>query len=128
MSKLTDTIEAYETARTQLSKLAKDDVLAAFLEAFESAPLIRAFSWRQYTPSFNDGDPCVFRSYADEDEFKLVDEEHSQDDPEVARQHGLLEAVYNQLPHELLEDMFGDNTRVHVTRDGFDIDDYDCGY
>lgn len=124
MSKLTDTIEAYETARKQLSALAKDDVLAAFMEAFESAPLIRAFSWRQYTPTFNDGDPCTFRSYADEDEFKLVDESHDQDDPEVARQHALLEAVYNTLPNALLEDMFGDGTRIYVTRDGFDIDDY----
>lgn len=29
---------------------------------FEKNPLLSVFSWPQYTPYFNDGDPCTFRA------------------------------------------------------------------
>lgn len=30
---------------------------------FDNLPDLKSFGWRQYTPYFNDGDPCVFRAY-----------------------------------------------------------------
>ena len=34
--------------------------LATFMQALLDDPTIGSFSWVQYTPYFNDGDPCVF--------------------------------------------------------------------
>lgn len=33
------------------------------IQAILDDPTIRTFGWRQYTPYFNDGDPCVFSAY-----------------------------------------------------------------
>lgn len=57
----------------------------AFVKAFELPELI-AVRWRQYTPYFNDGDPCVFHAYgvgfrlADTDE-EAGDYEDGYDEP-----------------------------------------------
>lgn len=37
-----------------------------FTPLFEQAPKLNCFSWRQYTPYFNDGDECVFRVNIDD--------------------------------------------------------------
>ena len=34
---------------------------AAAKELFEAHPALQNFAWLQYTPYFNDGDPCYFR-------------------------------------------------------------------
>lgn len=44
--------------RTQQKPL---EDLAPLFEAVLSDPLIQSFGWTQYTPYFNDGDPCIFR-------------------------------------------------------------------
>ena len=33
----------------------------SFKELFEAHPRLRSVVWAQYTPYFNDGDPCYFR-------------------------------------------------------------------
>jgi hypothetical protein len=38
----------------------EDDFKGWFLEYFKLYPFITSISWTQYTPYFNDGDPCVF--------------------------------------------------------------------
>jgi hypothetical protein len=37
--------------------------LAPIVQAMLDDPRVVEFGWRQYTPYFNDGDPCHFRSY-----------------------------------------------------------------
>lgn len=38
--------------------------LAPLIEAVLGDPHISEFGWTQYTPYFNDGEPCIFRAYA----------------------------------------------------------------
>lgn len=40
-----------------------EEEFLAILQPVLDDPAITAVSWRQYTPYFNDGDPCVFRVY-----------------------------------------------------------------
>ena len=119
--KLSSALELYQAGCIAIDSLAQNDVQEAFVEAFASAPRILGFSWHQYTPYFNDGDPCVFRSTADED-IELADDDSIDD--EAIRQYEVLEAVYNRLPERLLENMFGDGVRVKTTRDGITTDEY----
>ncbi len=63
------------TAKLDEIKRLKDQYTAAVKEAgvdaireffaplFEANPTILGFRWQQYTPYFNDGEPCVFRVY-----------------------------------------------------------------
>ena len=40
-------------------------------EIFTKYPYLEKFSWRQYTPYFNDGDECTFRVNSDIDTFTI---------------------------------------------------------
>jgi hypothetical protein len=50
--------KAYEEAR---DAGAKDALRDHFKGLFELHPDVAAIRWRQYTPYFNDGEPCTFR-------------------------------------------------------------------
>jgi len=47
----------------QVSKDVKVLFNDGFKEIFESCPELVGVRWTQYTPYFNDGDACNFRSY-----------------------------------------------------------------
>lgn len=122
---------------------------SALKDIFNLYPNVTTVTWNQYTPSFNDGEPCesqqgeveVFTNQLTE-EFTtaiincsgtsyLIDEieeedhdftiEESPDANDIAKLISILE-------EELLV-MFGDNVRVYLFR-GLDpvIEEYDCGY
>lgn len=57
---------------------------APIVQAVLDDPTVVEFGWRQYTPYFNDGDPCTFRAFgawvrldtdkpADDDEYEDLD-------------------------------------------------------
>ena len=60
MSKLTDLSAAYEAVRKKFMTDAQASLKEAFKEVFDKFPSITAFVWTQYTPYFNDGEPCEF--------------------------------------------------------------------
>lgn len=41
-------------------RIGKKALGEAFKKVFDEHPALEAIRWRQYTPHFNDGDPCVF--------------------------------------------------------------------
>ncbi len=57
-------IEQVMSLKGRYEKMVKafkeDDFKGWFLEYFKLYPFITSISWTQYTPYFNDGDPCVF--------------------------------------------------------------------
>lgn len=132
-----------------------EDFVAALDELF-AFPEVEAVRWSQYTPSFNDGDPCVFTT--GEWTVKLTGLE---DDSEEGYERGGFRCEYGvnrhfstfpeqfnyRAPHPIavkldehfdykpvrafydaLEDAFGDPAEVTATRDGFHIEDYEVDY
>ena len=57
-------IETYraqkEEINAKLSGFGQDSLKPFFLQLFEAHPDAQVVRWYQYTPHFNDGDPCVF--------------------------------------------------------------------
>lgn len=51
--------------------------LAPLFQAVLDDPYIVKFGWRQYTPYFNDGEPCIFRARSPW--FQTVDEDEDAD-------------------------------------------------
>lgn len=89
-------------------------------------PLLGQFSWRQFTPYFNDGDACYFR----------VDEEYEAETVEGKDLWELPKAVYEPVAEDInsalgiLNDddclrIFGDHSKVIVTRDGAGVYGYE---
>lgn len=61
MSKLFDELTALKEAYdTKLSEEGEDALKEVFKELFEKHPRLESVTWVQYTPYFNDGDPCYF--------------------------------------------------------------------
>jgi hypothetical protein len=50
----------YEEMKSQLGSEGQESVKAMFRVFFETHSDVEAVRWTQYTPHFNDGDPCTF--------------------------------------------------------------------
>lgn len=138
LSELAAKRKAIEEASRQEAQKILTPGLRAFLEA---NPEIEALRWTQYTPYFNDGEPCEFG--VGDLYYKLVggDPEDGDDcdgflylstygkpkDWVKPQWYTDLEALARALGKAELElaAAFGDHVRVTVTREGVDTDDYD---
>lgn len=59
-SKLKEINEAQQNYKTVVQKHGAVLVKEIAEDIFESFPMVRAIQWVQYTPYFNDGEPCYF--------------------------------------------------------------------
>lgn len=153
MSKLFDELTALKEAYDEkLANEGEDAVKELFKEFFDKYPRAEAISWRQYTPYFNDGDPCYFSVHEmtlemnagedteedeseeepeepDEDEDDYSDGEYDSyslsrsDNPELKKM-GEDFGELEGIPDDVLEHVFGDHVRITATRDGFSVTEY----
>lgn len=108
---------------------------------FQQFPEVESFRWTQYTPYFNDGEPCVFSVHdwytvnltnGDQLEDVYYSEYLNRRNAEAGNEPDLETRVANTL-HDLLgevdEDtmlaLFGDHAQVIVSRNGIDVEEYD---
>lgn len=128
----------YNAARKELEELQKQlkekseaVLMDVFKEAFKDIPELKTIAWTQYTPSFNDGDPCyfilgdiVFSSTEWENVEENVDDFDDVRNKTTKDIAILINSVSNIL--EILYGEYGAFVRVH--KDGIEVEDYDCGY
>jgi hypothetical protein len=118
--------EEYEAKIKAEGEAALKEGLKSF---FEANPNIEAVRWTQYTPHFNDGDACVFGVH--EPSAQLKGSEDFQDEYDIRKEHpaeakalseleGLLESA-----EDVLETVLGDHSRITVTGDKVDIEEYE---
>jgi len=143
MSKLFDELTALKEAYdTKLSEEGEDAVKELFKELFDKHPQLVSVTWQQYTPYFNDGDPCYFRVGEFETNFDTDEDDEEEDDEEEVVEEEAAEEVVEEsidydainesvneleslLPEDVLEYVFGDHVTITATREGFDITEYD---
>jgi hypothetical protein len=103
---------------------------------FESQPSINAVRWKQYTPYFNDGDPCTFRVGENYVQFGETTEGGDYDDgfvgtwetrdnPEKLAAVEAADEAFSTIPEDVMLVVFGDHVQVTATRDGFEIEEYE---
>ena len=104
-------------------------------------PNVAYIGWNQWTPYFNDGEPCAFGVH--EPHFMLFDEngEESGDemdgwelrdssDEKIANAN-IIKSLLSELGnlnasvHDLLQDKFGDGVCVKITKNGIDVVEVD---
>lgn len=122
-----------------------------FKSYFDSCPEVTVFSWRQYTPYFNDGEECTFRCYANhgsatnatdydnvqwgeydgEEENVWIDDDYYGNYNEdmipkhVIENTGHLRKMLGKISDDVFKEMFGDHCIVHATRAGFVVTEYE---
>lgn len=132
----------------ELRKAAQAVFVVAVKDFFEAVPEVKTVFWTQYTPYFNDGDPCVFRvtdiefstaTFENGDDIDSFKEENSYWYGEGSRvEHGgtaINTSSYNRElnPTEAackefselirsiednMEEIFGDHCQIILTSDG----------
>jgi hypothetical protein len=140
-------LDEYNAAREVFAKKGKEIIRTSFKAFFDANPKIKAVTWTQYTPHFNDGEPCVFRvgdmwalsekgledweengcghaeDYAATSDWGSYDKELLNEDEAKAVQT-FLKSIH-KLPDDIFEDMFGDHVYVVATEKGFDVEEYE---
>lgn len=142
-------VAEYNKTKAEFVEKSKNAMRSAFNEFFASNPDIDQITWTQYTPYFNDGDPCIFRvndmtftlakdevdlseiSYPDDDEkcygAFFWDDGGKRIDP-IPGYRKLFDKFVRQvsvLPDEIFMNSFGDHVSVIANKDGFDVQEYD---
>jgi hypothetical protein len=59
-------IKQYDDAIKDLTNKIISALKTEFGKIFDKYPELSYFTWKQYTPSWNDGEPCYFNVYGDE--------------------------------------------------------------
>ncbi len=130
----------FEQAQRAFEQKAQNLLEAAFTEYFAKYPEVEALTWTQYTPYFNDGDSCEFsvgdiRIIKSEDSNERAEDEDDDDEdgecipwkPE-SRQPYQSDAAdiesFLQRHEEVANAAYGDHSRVTVTRNGADVEEY----
>lgn len=107
--------ELISSKREELRKAASDLVAGEIGKLFTQFPLLESISWTQYTPYFNDGDVCNFRSCHG----------YAETVPETGDFDDAVADTLSLFDDEDMEWAFGDHVRVTVTRNGVTTDTYD---
>jgi len=133
MNKFEQVSEAKKIYEAAVQAVEKNDIVAVLTPLFEQYPQVLSVRWRQYTPYFNDGDPCRFR--VGDCHFKFHDTEEEAGDyedgfesySENLEKKKAMNAFESALciDQDIMERVFGDHAEVTVDRDGVSIDEYD---
>lgn len=146
--KLEELADEQNGLKARLRKEGEVAVKEALNEFFEAHPEVVGIAWAQYTPYFNDGDPCYFRVadpefYLTEEGQKAIGKEPREvfvDDISFTycdegfstySLKGQLKKDAEKLVElfEVLEDtlemVFGDHAEIVATRDEIRVDQYD---
>lgn len=147
--------EEINKIKAELSDKIKENFHGLAKELFLGFPELKSFGWRQYTPYFNDGEACEFRSMHDYPTINGNDENYGESEQE----EGVLDIVslgsetiykinvgripnpdYNPYYKEIVDtvkeflsqfddsdmkDLFGDHMTIHVTEEGIEVEDYE---
>lgn len=141
MGKLEEITKQYEEAKARFVAEGKEALLEAFREFLAKYPQVHMITWTQYTPYFNDGEPCTFRAgewYAvseGADDYwddclvnNLSDWRMSKAGRVRTPEEDKFLADWKSLgkvPDDLLLDVFGNHVEVKVTREGIEVSEYD---
>ncbi len=74
-----EVLKRYEQQKLELEELTKKDLTASIVAIMNTSPYIESISWTQYTPYFNDGDPCYFNVYNDDLEVNEISPDENED-------------------------------------------------
>lgn len=155
LDKLNNLVSSFEQKRKEFEKASKEALHDSLKEVFDAFPNVKAISWVQYAPYFNDGDACEFSVHearakveglvssdggntveeADEGTY-IYDMLSSCDlsyesDKSLNMDTKALSAVLDKLTNllqsmeDVLRGAFGSDSQVIVTRDKIEVEDFE---
>lgn len=148
--KLTALIDAHNELKRNFEIQGRQILKEVFKEFFEN-DWINGVKWNQYTPYFNDGEPCVFsvndpvagfvRDWSNVSSWGELDDGEEGDwvydgwtsareklGPEKQEQIEQIDQffdLFRKVPDDIFLSLFGDHCTVLATKDGFEVEEYE---
>lgn len=125
LEKLMDKKKQYE----ELLKKEGEQAFRQFLKDwFHKNPDVYGVKWAQYTPFFNDGDPCEFglhgvSAFKTKEAFDEARSTYDEGGEEIYGK-GTLEETLESV-EDVLKAAFGDHAIVSANREAITVDEYD---
>ncbi len=121
MSKYTELAEQLDELKKLMALAAEAELKIKFLEVFRDFPDIKNFSWTQYTPYFNDGEPCNFSVHT----YNIEINENWNLEDKYSKAVSLIENALTTIDEDTMMRLFGDHVKVTVHWDGnIEINEY----
>lgn len=133
-------VQRIDDARSEVVARAKEAVGALFRAFFAANPEITAIRWTQYTPNFDDGEPCEFyvrdpeattrtdldwsevHSQYDENDEPIFRDRYELDDN--VRLKEALRSLERATDEDVFKAAFGDHVQIIATPSGFHVTEY----
>lgn len=123
----------------ELRDFGQEALKAEFRKFFDEHPNVVGLRWSQYTPYFNDGEPCEFAVHdfnfkfegtpedaEDEDGYEYVyDHSSAKSTPGQRAAKRWVRQNLESIDDEVFQASFGDHVKVTATREGFTVEEYD---
>lgn len=109
--------------REKLVHTGEQFLVKNFKEIFNNHPKLEEVRWTAYTPYFNDGEECTFRSGHKSPELEGKDLPY--DGKEYKEIENKIEEFMGQFDDDLMYDLFGDHVEIVVTAEGMSVENYD---
>lgn len=99
-------------------------------DIFEQNPKLESFSWRQFTPYWNDGSECTFEVYGDYPRINGLDDDFDEEDTDLTQEEfnnlsDVVSSFIYDYDQDYLREVFGDHVRVTIYSDGeIEVSDY----
>lgn len=150
--KLTSSLLGFQEEMQELEKTFKQKGSEGFKKQvdlfFNLYPDIKAISWLQYSPYFNDGEECVFYVHAVnalsfipesiEYEYELEEDENGEETGFILGDYSIGKIPYNKEQEEaifnflkfienetdLMEQLFGNHKQILITQEEIKVEDY----
>ena len=146
---LLEKVNEINIQRNDLNKKLFNTIEQEIVSVLDKYPEFIAIRWIQYVPSYNDGEACRFTLHepkyvsstelSDEEAkaenytveiadkvYRIVDVESKSTWDSKLRLLNISNVLYNI--EDLLEEQFGENAEVIITRDEIIVNGYNCGY
>jgi hypothetical protein len=121
----------------EATKAGKKEIKAHLDEIFAAHPEIKGIRWKQYTPYFNDGDPCEFSvrealvSFGEETggdyddgyvgTYELKNKKH----PALKAIQEFSELIQSEGMSDVMQTVFDDHVQVTVTPADVEVESYE---
>ena len=114
-----------EDLRMKLQETGEQFLIEHFKETFIKHQNLKEVRWTQYTPYFNDGEECTFRSNHEWADIIGVDGELDYSSKEYKEIKENIREFLSQFDDELLRNLFGDHVEIVVTKEGISVEEYE---
>lgn len=128
MEALRDLKKQMDKTKEEMRKIGKEALTSEFNKVFDGWPEIEGIKWTQYTPYFNDGEPCIFRvnnvyvktenDFGGDDDDGWLEEYDFPSDLGVQPARTWMKNLNKSLElcEEILQSIFGDHVQVTIWR------------